>query len=84
MITSSLRISLPLRETQSVKHNGYLVFKNLFAVKGDTTQMHLSTEMIKVIKLEMICDASIGASTVFRYRCRQYSSQSGFQRPRKL
>ena len=32
----------------------YLVFRNLLAVKGDTTQMHLSTEMIIVIKLEMI------------------------------
>ena len=61
----------------------YLVFRNLLAVKGDTTQMHLSTEMIIVIKLEMIIVPIMGPRTVLRCFWRQYPPNSLSKRPRK-
>ena len=62
----------------------YLVFRNLLAVKGDTTQMHLSTEMIIVIKLEMFIVPILGPRTVLRCFWRQYSPKSLSKRPRKV
>ena len=62
----------------------YLVFRNLLAVKGDTTQMHLSTEMIIVIKLEMIIVPSMGPRTVLRYFWLQNCPNSLSKRPRKM
>ena len=54
------------------------------AVKGDTTQMHLSTEMIIVIKLEMFIVPILGPRTVLRCFWRQYSPKSLSKRPRKV
>ena len=62
----------------------YLVFRKLLAVKGDSTQMHLSTEMIIVIKLEMFIVPIMGPRTVFKYFWLQYSSNSPSNNPRKL
>ena len=53
------------------------------AVKGDTTQMHLSTEMTIVIKLEMFIVPCMGPRTVLRYFSLQNSSNSLAKRPRK-
>ena len=53
------------------------------AVKGDTTQMHLSTEMIIVIKLEMFIVPSMGPKTVLRNFSLQNSPNSLSKRPRK-
>ena len=45
-------------------------------MKGDTTQMHLSTEMTIVIKLEMFIVPCVGPKTVFRNFSLQNSPKS--------
>ena len=54
------------------------------AVKGASTQTHLSTEMIMVIRLEMFIAPSMGPSTVPWHLWLQYSPKSSSISPRKL